>query len=297
MDNNLTLLPDLSGHFSYTDAEMNDFPIFTNEPTLNDYRSFATQYHWHPDLALVLVLIDSSVFFVNGNTVTVKAGEAIFINSRRLHCCLSPEIKPGQHLAVRIKPDAFLTRTTVGKNYFERKFGFGNVDYIHFDNSEPWHREVIDLALDLHAKMQNVTNEPLPVMAAVVNLVYIIGSHIDDVYLDDNESADQILFLEMTRFVQDNYKQKILIADIANSTHVSRAKTYQLFERFAHMSPNTYLTNYRLAKSMDYLQSTNLSVLEIAALCGFQSPSYFTSVFRKEKGVTPKEYRALHNNM
>ena len=297
MDKNLTILPDLSGHFSYTDADMHDFPIFTNEATPDDFKHIATQYHWHLDLAFMLLRFGTCEAFVNGNTITLNAGEALFVNSRRLHCCITSEIEDGQFMAVRIRPEPFCNHNPVAAKYFDRKFGFGNVDYIHLDNSESWHEDVINLCLDLHNKMKNVLNEPLPVMAGAINLVYTIGSHIEDVSLEENDSADQILFLEMTRFVQDNYSKKLRIADIANSIHISRAKTYQLFERFAHMSPNTYLTNFRLAKSVDYLRDTNLSVLEIAALTGFQSPSYFTSVFRKEKGVTPREYRSLHNKL
>ncbi|MBQ6540150.1 MAG: helix-turn-helix transcriptional regulator [Oscillospiraceae bacterium] len=295
MDKKLTLLPDLSGHYSYGDAELNGFPVFTNNPDMDVYKSFASQYHWHPDLGFCFVRYGSTDFFVNGNTVTVGEGECLFVNSRRLHCCLSPEIAPNQHIAARIKPTLFPAEASVVINYLNRKFGFGNVDYIHMDNSKPWHKEAIDHVLKLHDLMQSVKSDPLPVISEAINLVSIICNHIEEAAEDDSENEDQILFLEMTRFVQENYSKKFHIVDIANSVHVSRAKTYHLFERFAHMSPNTYLTNYRLAKSVDYLRSTNLSILEIASLCGFQSASYFTSVFRSEKGMTPREYRNKQN--
>jgi LacI family transcriptional regulator len=42
---------------------------------------------------------------------------------------------------------------------------------------------------------------------------------------------------------------------------------------------------------MELLRGTKLSILEISELCGFNTPSYFTSVFRKNQGITPREFR------
>ena len=52
-----------------------------------------------------------------------------------------------------------------------------------------------------------------------------------------------------------------------------------------------YLVHYRINKSIQFLKNTHLSILEISQMCGFTSPSYYTSVFKKETGLTPKAYR------
>ena len=49
--------------------------------------------------------------------------------------------------------------------------------------------------------------------------------------------------------------------------------------------------NFRLEKGMELLKSTSLTVTEIAGACGFNSASYFTELFTRQKGVSPKAYR------
>ena len=61
-------------------------------------------------------------------------------------------------------------------------------------------------------------------------------------------------------------------------------------------TPNSYLKHYRIMKSCQLLKDTNRSISEIADSCGFQSVSYFFSVFRKSMGVSPAKYRKQKNN-
>ena len=291
MERLITFLPDMSASFDYADEELQGFPIVTSESNTNDFDTFISHYHWHQDLGLMIVQYGTVEYFVNGRNVSVNAGEGLFVSSCRLHSCLSPEIGERQVLAIHISPNAFFTRTSPGLKYFARKFNFGNIDYIHLDHSEPWHKEVIEAAYELHKSMPQVLDDPLFVMGYSVRLIHLIGQHIEDIDPSVEDNNDQLLFLEMTRYVQDHYHQKMRIDDIGESVHISRSKTYHLFDHYAHMSPNTYLTNYRLTKSIELLRDSANAVAEIAAMCGFQSASYFTSVFRKEKGMTPMKYR------
>ena len=57
-----------------------------------------------------------------------------------------------------------------------------------------------------------------------------------------------------------------------------------------------YLTNYRLEKSIEYLHHSSHSITDIALLCGFNSSSYFTEVFRRELRCTPSEYKVKIKN-
>ncbi|UKS27981.1 helix-turn-helix transcriptional regulator [Paenibacillus sp. HWE-109] len=64
-----------------------------------------------------------------------------------------------------------------------------------------------------------------------------------------------------------------------------------MFNKYVGQTPNTYLTRYRIQKSCEMLKETKRSISEIALACGFQSSSYFTSIFRKQLGLVPQDYR------
>ena len=53
----------------------------------------------------------------------------------------------------------------------------------------------------------------------------------------------------------------------------------------------TYIQTKRLEGAIRLMQDTNLKLNEIATRVGFDSPSYFTTFFKKKMGVSPQEYR------
>jgi AraC-like DNA-binding protein len=56
------------------------------------------------------------------------------------------------------------------------------------------------------------------------------------------------------------------------------------------LSPISYIKKYRINKSVELIQSGKYSLAEIAELTGFGSPSYFSTAFKQEKGIGPREY-------
>lgn len=57
------------------------------------------------------------------------------------------------------------------------------------------------------------------------------------------------------------------------------------------MTIHDYLTQIRLDKAKSYLADESLKVQDIAQMVGYESTSYFISLFVKNQGVTPNEYR------
>ncbi len=65
----------------------------------------------------------------------------------------------------------------------------------------------------------------------------------------------------------------------------------RLFRRELHTTPHKYLTDLRLQAAADILRTGNSgSVTEIARMCGYHDPLYFSRMFKKKYGVSPREY-------
>ncbi|WP_159523079.1 helix-turn-helix domain-containing protein [Sunxiuqinia indica] len=63
------------------------------------------------------------------------------------------------------------------------------------------------------------------------------------------------------------------------------------FKKYMGITPTTWLNKHRIAHAKYLLVSTPMSILEIALECGFESPSNFHHLFRKETGESPGLYR------
>ncbi len=97
----------------------------------------------------------------------------------------------------------------------------------------------------------------------------------------------------------------ILDAHIANtnfsSVHLgtklglSKAQNYRKIKALTEMSPNELIREVRLRRSLNALKNNNKTVAEIAYDLGFNSPTYFTRVFRKRFGVLPTSFAKLSN--
>lgn len=92
-------------------------------------------------------------------------------------------------------------------------------------------------------------------------------------------------------FIQQNYCNPIKVTDVADYVCINRSYLYTLFESTIQMSPQQFLTTYRLTRAMELLQLTQLSVESIALSCGYQDPLVFTKAFRQMKSMSPSAYR------
>ena len=145
--------------------------------------------------------------------------------------------------------------------------------------------------MSIHRHIDEIQIRPLTVMAEAITIVEAIGEHILDQHSGQKNQRDYMTFLHMTMYIENHYAEKLKMEDIAHSGLVSRAKAYRLFEQYVRITPNQYLLRYRITKSSELLLDTTLSITDISELCGFSSPGYFTSMFRREKGMSPREYR------
>ena len=90
---------------------------------------------------------------------------------------------------------------------------------------------------------------------------------------------------------EGNYCNPIKVTDIADYVCINRSYLYTLFQNSLGMSPQQFLTTFRITKATELLQLTALSIEGIAISCGYQDPLVFTKAFRQMKKMSPSAYR------
>lgn len=108
------------------------------------------------------------------------------------------------------------------------------------------------------------------------------------------DSSDK--YAEMIAQVKDylhhNYdKESLSLQDAAKHVRVSPSHLSKVFSQETGQTFMTYLTNTRMRKAMELLQSTSYKSYEIAHLVGYQDAHYFSNLFKKVSGMTTTEYR------
>lgn len=92
-------------------------------------------------------------------------------------------------------------------------------------------------------------------------------------------------------YIRQNYDRKLSLDDIAQHVYLSRSYLSSLFREEAGQTLFSYINQVRVEKSKLFLMDPSISLAEAAAMCGFEDQSYFTKVFRKITGLSPKQYR------
>jgi len=77
---------------------------------------------------------------------------------------------------------------------------------------------------------------------------------------------------------------------LAEQMHMGRSSFYKKFTAITNTSPNVYIAKYRINKAVELLHEFRYTVSEVSDQTGFRNASYFSTMFKKEKGLTPREY-------
>ena len=88
-----------------------------------------------------------------------------------------------------------------------------------------------------------------------------------------------------------SYARGAGVADICSTLGISQSHLSRVFMKETGVQPILYLTRLRLEEAVRLLNTTDLSLTEISARCGFDNTNYFSKVFRKHMGVSPRTFR------
>lgn len=91
--------------------------------------------------------------------------------------------------------------------------------------------------------------------------------------------------------LEQQYDEQITIEGLADKVFLTPNYICNIFKEHVGESIIDYLTKIRMNHAKNYLRETDMRIYEIADKTGFNSTSYFSSVFKKMFGVSPKEYR------
>lgn len=83
----------------------------------------------------------------------------------------------------------------------------------------------------------------------------------------------------------------LTVADILREVPVARSVLERRFRKYVGRSPQAEIRSAQLKRACQLLQETDLPLAQIAALCGFKHPEYFSVVFKRGLGLTPGSYR------
>lgn len=101
------------------------------------------------------------------------------------------------------------------------------------------------------------------------------------------------LALRAKTYIEENYTKDLSCEIIARDVSLSPSYLARVFQFSTGFSLMEYLTYMRIEQAKKLLQTEEIPIYLVAENVGYNSPNYFTRVFKKQEGISPNEYRQL----
>lgn len=117
-------------------------------------------------------------------------------------------------------------------------------------------------------------------------VIYYVNELFD--YVQQEHSP---LIEKAVQYIGDNYMEKVSLKDLSEYLHINESYLSKLFKKELSQCFTDYLNEIRINNSIILMRDQTKNLLEIANTVGFNNQSYFTKVFVKNKGISPKRFR------
>ena len=132
---------------------------------------------------------------------------------------------------------------------------------------------------------------PFPFMARTIFL-HLVGL-LCEAYLAAPQAAQRaaLRITEAIRHLEENLAAAPPHEVLASIAHASVPTFYRLFRQATGTTPANYGNQLRVREASRLLRQTDQSITEIAYKVGFADSNYFSTIFRKVQGVSPRAFR------
>lgn len=287
----MELMQDFSEIVHY---ERTGIPLYIRTADLSIYPGKSAPCHWHDDIEWIYMISGKMCYYINGKRILLNEKDSLMVNARQMHYGYSYQEQDCHFLCILFHPSLFGSNKVLLQNYVTPVMENADCEYLHFDSKQTRGQEIAEYLEQIRRlKEEEASAYEMQVIAVMLQLwsSLLQGSELTVQNDKGNRNSDLEIQKKMVSFLYQHFAEPITLNEIAASGNVSRSKCCLIFKHYLQQSPMDFLNTFRLKTSCSLLQNTEKSITEIAFSCGFNHLSYFSKLFFKSYGCTPREYR------
>jgi len=249
--------------------------------------------HWHDCFELLYITEGSRSFTAGGQSFLLDAGDILILPPHITHSSdggIYESIVFGYAESVIHTPG----NSCIGIQFL---LPFRDAPPVCIRSAEP---EAAELQFLLKRSAQLATaaspTRALEMRACILQVHAVLWRH----YLKTSsgtEKASEYLG-QLQTYIEDHLAQDISPYDIAQALHISHSHLCRIVKQAYRLTPTELVNRSRLSLAEELLlYMPTLSVAEIASRIGFSDGSYFIRLFKKENGITPKQFRSSYSKI
>ena len=255
-----------------------------------DLKKTAVPWHWHEALEFGYVQTGSVKVSTASQTQEFEKGEGFFINSNVLTAMADAG---GCFMDSHLFHPVFLGghfKSVYETKYLNPVIQNRNLDLLPIRGHTQIQKQLLQKLRQL-SLLQSQENMEFQTRNLLSEIWLLLLEELEHTKLETTPSKNQDRILTMLAYIQENYAEKLVLAQIAEAGAVSTRECLRCFQTSINQSPMEYLIEYRVRAAAKLLETTELSVTQIAMRTGWSNSSYFTKMFHRICGKTPNAYR------
>lgn len=259
-----------------------------------------SEYHkgfvnWHKQPAVEISVITEGAVKVNvlEHEYTVTEQDGFFIMPGFLHSIQpAPGYETSKYFTLIFYPEILYG---VQGSYYEKAYyrpvTACNTPFFLFRRCDAWTAEIFP-KLNWIAANYSETSPAfrLKTQHILQDIWTLFAANLADSAEPTSALHETRRILNLIGWLHEHYQEKFSLTELSQGMSMSRNECCRYFKHMMNMTITEYLLEYRLSKAAALLESSGLSVTEIAEQTGFCDVSYFIKMFRRKTGITPKSY-------
>ena len=253
--------------------------------------AYEMSFHWHTEYEIIVVRQGQIELTVNDECCVLQSGDVMFVSDGMLHGG-TPKGDETVYDCI-VFEDGILTKNSTASEIGEIfRHGRSVKTFLpkeEFPQLSVIARNLADELASIESEERNGTE-----IVCLGLILQFFGEAIrrgccEDKYTETNRHLSRLK--NALSYMEDHYSERVTLDALADAAGVTPKYLCRSFCSLTGKTPISYLNEYRIDRACEFLRTTDDTMLEIADKCGFSDQSYFVKLFKRQKGITPGEYR------
>ncbi len=280
----------------YSTYEKYDFDHLSAFNLSTGYKERSYQMHWHSYGEILLVGPgDTNIYKVGKNTYNLVPDDIVLVWPMEMHAIVDADREKA--LVIQFS-NAFMNSLFDLQRIMHL---YRNLHVICINA----HPELVGKLKDIIERMKDIffsdkLDKEIRCCMLLMEFMLTLSEYRNELAPEISQEqygyTDDVMqrLIIVTDYIKNNLTSDDLSqAAMAQMAGISRDYFSRIFKNATGMNYSKWLNMIRLEKASEMLAEEGRTLTEVAMLSGFQSIPSFNRVFREEKGMTPREYRAL----
>lgn len=253
--------------------------------------------HHHTECEISIIISGTGTYKVNNKEYDFKKDDIFIFGSNENHCITNiGDSDSFNILNIHFEPRMLWSYSGFGNSkllsiFHSRTDKFTN----KIDLNNPATELIRKLILETESEFKNHKPEyELIIKMNIVNILVNLIRNYDYVNLENKQVNYKNTFEQLKLaldYIDSHIESKITLDDLSRISTMNKTYFSTVFKKYNGISPWDYIMIKRIEKSIRLIKSTDMSKLDIASQCGFNSASNFYKAFQRITGKTPSDYK------